>query len=56
MAADLKRKKPYNKPTLTQVDLRPDEAVLGACKTASAVGPGGGDCNIALGGCATAGS
>jgi hypothetical protein len=29
-------KKPYSKPELKQVPLRPEEAVLGGCKTASA--------------------
>jgi hypothetical protein len=37
-------KKPYQKPELIQVPLRPEEAVLGACKGTSA-GPGGGFCN-----------
>ncbi len=32
-------KKPYIKPEVTQVPLRPDEAVLAACKTASSTGP-----------------
>ena len=42
------RKKPYYKPQLIQVPLRPDEAVLGACKTTSGstAGPGGSNCRI----------
>lgn len=32
-------KQPYVKPELRQVSLRPDEAVLGNCKTASSSGP-----------------
>ena len=32
-------KKAYSKPELRQVSLRPEEAVLGACKTASTSGP-----------------
>lgn len=32
-------KEPYTKPELRQVSLRPDEAVLGNCKTASTSGP-----------------
>lgn len=31
--------KPYEPPTVTRVSLRPEEAVLGACKTASTSGP-----------------
>jgi len=32
-------KKPYAKPQIQEVPLRPDEAVLGGCKTASLSGP-----------------
>jgi hypothetical protein len=32
-------KKPYAKPQIQEVPLRPDEAVLGGCKTASVSGP-----------------
>lgn len=32
-------KKAYAKPELRQVSLRPEEAVLGACKTATHSGP-----------------
>ena len=32
-------KKPYVKPDIQEVPLRPEEAVLGACKTASRSGP-----------------
>ena len=34
-----REKKPYAKPDIQQVPLRPDEAVLGGCKTASTSGP-----------------
>ena len=40
-------KRPYEKPEIKQVALRPDEAVLGACKSSSGSGgsgPGGGNC------------
>jgi hypothetical protein len=40
-------KQPYEKPEIKQVALRPEEAVLGACKTTSGgggAGPGGGNC------------
>ncbi len=32
-------KKPYAKPQIQEVPLRPDEAVLGNCKTTSTSGP-----------------
>lgn len=31
------QKKPYTKPEVKQVSLKPEEAVLGGCKTASTV-------------------
>ncbi len=34
-----KPKKQYLRPEVTQVPLRPDEAVLGGCKTSSTAGP-----------------
>ena len=40
-------KREYAKPEIKQVALRPDEAVLGACKASSGgggSGPGGGNC------------
>lgn len=33
-------RKPYSKPDIDQVSLRPEEAVLGSCKTARISGPG----------------
>ena len=33
------QKKSYDKPTVTRFPLRPDEAVLGFCKTSSGGGP-----------------
>jgi len=33
-------KRPYRKPELVLVPLRPEEAVLGACKTGVSGGPG----------------
>lgn len=43
---DSKTEKPYEKPALLRVSLRPEEAVLGHCKISSASGPasGGGSC------------
>jgi hypothetical protein len=40
-------KRPYVKPDIKQVALRPEEAVLAACKSTSGSGgsgPGGGNC------------
>jgi len=49
-------KKPYQKPTLIEVALRPDEAVLGNCKVSGASGPGGrGTCHP-IGNCSSQGS
>jgi hypothetical protein len=39
-------KKPYAKPQIQEVPLRPDEAVLGGCKTASTSGPAQHRCNM----------
>jgi hypothetical protein len=41
------QKKRYVKPELRQVDLRPEEAVLGNCKTAGVAGPLSGNCLMA---------
>ncbi|HXI56900.1 MAG TPA: hypothetical protein VNO55_12625 [Polyangia bacterium] len=47
-------KAPYIKPEITQVPLRPQEAVLGFCKTSSATGGPGSPTDCTL--CATSGS
>jgi hypothetical protein len=39
------RKKPYQKPEIRQVALRPEEAVLGSCKSSTAGGPAQLHCN-----------
>ena len=39
-------KLPYTKPEVREVPLRPDEAVLGACKTSSRSGPAQIRCNF----------
>jgi hypothetical protein len=49
------RRKPYEKPTLSEVALRPDEAVLGNCKTAAVSGPAQADCTFFVG-CSSVGS
>ena len=38
-------KRPYAKPQIQQVPLRPEEAVLGGCKSMSVSGPAQGMCN-----------
>ncbi len=48
------KKRPYRKPELLKVPLRPEEAVLGACKTASTSGPAYTDCTSLS--CSTNGS
>jgi hypothetical protein len=48
--------KPYEAPKIIRVSLRPDEAVLGHCKTPSSAGPAAPGCGIALGGCMSFGS
>jgi hypothetical protein len=48
-------KKPYQKPTVSEVALRPEEAVLGNCKTVMVAGPTSTDCS-SLGGCYSQGS
>lgn len=39
-------RKPYVKPEVTQVSLRPEEAVLGACKAGRVSGPGQARCGV----------
>jgi hypothetical protein len=39
-------KKPYAKPQIQEVPLRPDEAVLGGCKTGGVSGPAQGRCTM----------
>lgn len=36
----------YETPKLIKVDLRPEEAILGACKTSSSMGPSAPNCAI----------
>lgn len=50
-----RQKRPYRKPELVVVALRPDEAVLGACKTSSNSGPGSKN-NCSPGTCRSRGS
>jgi hypothetical protein len=39
-----KTRRPYEKPELTQVSLKPEEAVLGSCKKSGRSGPGQARC------------
>ena len=39
-------RKPYAKPEIKQVDLTPEEAVLGSCKTSTVSGPAQATCSI----------
>jgi hypothetical protein len=39
-------KKPYETPVVKRFPLRPDEAVLGFCKSNTAAGPSGGTCDV----------
>ena len=38
--------KPYEAPKLVRISLRPEEAVLGNCKTSSSAGPVSGSCSM----------
>lgn len=42
----MRHKKPYAKPEVKRVMLRPEEAVLGSCKTSKISGPGQSKCSI----------
>jgi hypothetical protein len=48
-------RKPYHKPALSEVPLRPEEAVLGNCKIQTISGPAMSDC-ASFTGCASLGS
>lgn len=48
-------KKSYEPPQLTTISLRPEEAVLGHCKTTSSGGPVQSTCTL-IGPCASVGS
>lgn len=45
-----RKKKPYRPPALTVISLRPEEAVLGHCKSTTAAGPASTGCQQAGGG------
>jgi hypothetical protein len=52
--SDNTTKRKYEPPKVTKVDLRPEEAVLGACKLPGSAGPVGNSCNASK--CQTQGS
>jgi len=43
-SGDSKQKKPYTKPEVKQVQLKPEEAVLGGCKVSGSFGLGFSNC------------
>ena len=49
-------KRPYKKPALIKVPLRPEEAVLGSCKSDAPAGPGGSSNCHPVGACYVQGS
>ncbi len=49
------KKKPYESPKVEVISLRPEEAVLGSCKSMTSSGPVGSSC-AAVGSCRTLGS
>ena len=51
-----RKKRPYVKPEIKQVALRPEEAVLGSCKGTAGTGPGTGSSCRRPGPCSTIGS
>jgi hypothetical protein len=49
-------KSPYVKPSMKRVQLKPDEAVLGNCKTTISTGSGQTPCHVTPNPCNVAGS
>lgn len=49
------RRLPYETPTVHRVELKPEEAVLGSCKTDSSAGPISDSCSVPVA-CSSAGS
>jgi hypothetical protein len=52
--SEKKERKSYEAPRIIRVSLRPDEAVLGACKVSGVAGPGNSSCAALF--CRTPGS
>ncbi len=53
--AQAQAKRPYEAPSVVRVELRPEEAVLGACKTGNTGGPRASRCR-SIATCSTIGS
>ena len=51
-----RRKKPYVRPEVKQVPLKPEEAVLGFCKQTDIFGPGTTSCGVGVSICYSTGS
>jgi hypothetical protein len=51
----IQEKKTYESPKVTVISLRPEEAVLGHCKSSTSAGPVGGTCST-TGNCQAIGS
>jgi hypothetical protein len=51
-----KAKKPYVRPEVKQVQLKPEEAVLGFCKQTDIFGPGTTSCGVTVSICYSTGS
>jgi len=49
-------KKPYVRPVVRQIQLRPEEAVLGFCKNTGYFGPGADNCGFGVSPCPTTGT
>jgi hypothetical protein len=50
------QRRTYKKPEMVRVSLRPEEAVLGTCKSGSAAGPGGSSTCMPVAPCFSLGS
>jgi len=46
----------YSRPELVRYPLRPEEAVLGACKSSTSAGPAAADCGVGIAPCSSIGS
>jgi hypothetical protein len=56
MSEKTEQKRPYIKPEAVRISLRPEEAVLGNCKSTAVSGPGGSGNCMPIGPCFSQGS